>query len=128
MKFSQRLAYYLFGALLGCFFLYYFLGAKAESKGVEFCYLPNCRVLKELRNKSLEYSPEAEAILTEDWINLDDIKNTLTHGDVDFSLSNKAYKKGKIYVIEGKTSHNEDITVTMVNYSSKVLLDKIEKK
>ena len=63
MKFKFRLAYYLFGLLLGLFFVIYFLGAKAESRGVEFCYLPNCRVLKDIRSKSFEYAPEAKATL-----------------------------------------------------------------
>ena len=68
MKLKYRLAYYLFGLLLGLFFVIKFLGAKAEAKGVEFCYLPNCRVLKELRSKPLDFSPETKSILTEDWI------------------------------------------------------------
>ncbi|NHN25894.1 DUF4258 domain-containing protein [Flavobacterium jejuense] len=128
MKLKYRLVYYLFGLLLGLFFVIKFLGAKAEAKGVEFCYLPNCRVLKELRNKSLNFSPEAQATLEENWINLDDIRNTLKYGDVDFSKSNKPYKNGKIYLIEGKTTQNEEINITMINYTSKVILEKIEKK
>ena len=128
MKFKYRLAYYLFGGLLGLFFVIKFLGAKADAKGVEFCYFPNCRVLKELRNKSLDFSPEAKATLAESWVNLDDIRNSLRHGDVDFSKSNQAYKKGKIYVIEGKTTQNEEINIIMINYTSKVVLEKIEKK
>lgn len=128
MKFKYRLAYYLFGALLGLFFVIKFLEAKADVKGVEFCYFPNCRVLKELRNKSIDFSPEAKATLEEKWVTLDDIRNSLRHGDVDFSKSNQAYKKGKIYVIEGKTTQNEEINITMINYTSKVVLEKIEKK
>ena len=52
----------------------------------------------------------------------------MTYGDVDFEKSNEPYRKGKIYIIEGKTSKNEEITITMVNYPTKVLLEKIEKK
>lgn len=128
MKFKFRFAYYLFGLLLGVFFVIWFLGAKAESKGVAFCYLPNCRVLQDLRKKPMDVTPEAQNILNESWVNLNDIKNTLQYGDVDFSKSNKAFKKGKVYVIEGKTIHNEEITITMVNYTDKVVLENIEKK
>lgn len=128
MKFKFRLAYYLFGLLLGLFFVVYFLGAKADSKGVEFCYLPNCRVLQDLRKKQLNISNEAQETLNQGWINLDDIRATLRYGDVDFSKSNEVYKKGKIYVIEGKTTQNEEITITMINYSEKVILEKIEKR
>lgn len=127
MKFKFRLAYYLFGLFLGIAGVVYFLGEKANSKGVEFCYLPNCRVLQDLRKKPLHVSDEAQTTLNQDWINLDDIKASLQYGDVDFSKSNEVYKKGKKYVIEGRTSQNEEITITMINYSDKVILDKIEK-
>lgn len=128
MKFQFRLAYYLFGLLLGGVFVMWFLKAKASSRGVEFCYLPNCRVLKDLRSKSLEIDSLAKQSLSEKWVTMEDIKNSLTYGDVDFEKSNEPYRKGKIYLIEGKTSKNEDITITMVNYTNKVLLEKIEKK
>lgn len=128
MKFKFRLAYYLFGLLLGTFFVVWFLNSKAKSKDMEFCYLPNCRVLQDLRKKPLEISSEAQTTLDQDWVNLDDIKTSLRYGDVDFSKSNEIYKKGKIYVIEGKTSQNEEITISMINYTGKVILEKIEKR
>lgn len=128
MKFQFRLAYYLFGLFLGGVFVMWFLKAKADDKGVQFCYLPNCRVLKDLRSKSLEIDSVAQQALNAKWVTLEDIKMSLQHGDVDFGKSNEPYRKGKIYVIEGKTSKNEDITITMVNYTNKVLLEKIEKK
>ena len=106
----------------------WFLKAKADDKGVEFCYLPNCRVLKDLRSKSLEIDSVAQQALNAKWVTLEDIKMSLQYGDVDFGKSNEPYKKGKIYIIEGKTSKNEEITITMVNYTNKVLLEKIEKK
>lgn len=128
MKIRIRLAYYLFGLFLGVAGVAYFLGEKADARGVEFCYLPNCRVLQDLRKKPLSISEEAQNTLNENWINLDDIKNTMRYGNVDFSKSNEPYKNGKIYIIEGKTIGNEGIIVTMVNYTEKALLDKIEKK
>ena len=128
MKFQFRLAYYLFGLFLGVIFVIWFLKAKATDKGVEFCYLPNCRVLKDLRSKSLDIDSLAKQSLAEKWVTIDDIKQSLHYGDVNFDKSNKPYKEGKIYVIEGKTSKNEEITITMVNYTNTVLLEKIEKK
>ena len=128
MKFQFRLAYYLFGLLLGGIFVMWFLKSKATDRGVEFCYFPNCRVLKDLRSKSLEIDSLAQQSFKEKWVTLEDIKQSLTYGDVDFEKSNEPYRKGKIYIIEGKTSKNEDITITMVNYHTKVLLEKIEKK
>ena len=128
MKFQFRLAYYIFGLFLGGVFVMWFLKAKATDRGVEFCYLPNCRVLKDLRSKSLTIDSLAQQSLNEKWVTLEDIRNSLTYGDVDFEKSNEPYRKGKIYIIEGKTSKNEEITITMVNYTERVLLEKIEKK
>ena len=128
MKFQFRLAYYLFGLLLGAVFVMWYLKSKATDRGVEFCYFPNCRVLKDLRSKSLEIDSLANISLKEKWVTMEDIKKSLTYGDVDFEKSNEPYRKGKIYIIEGKTSNNEDITITMINYEHKVLLEKIEKK
>lgn len=128
MKFQFRLAYYLFGIFLGAIFVIWFLKAKASDRDVEFCYLPNCRVLKDLRSKSLDIDSLAKKSLSEKWVTMEDIKVSLRYGDVDFDKSNEPYKKGKIYVIEGKTANNEEITITMVNYTNKVLLEKIEKK
>ena len=127
MKFQFRLAYYLFGLLLGAVFVMWYLKSKATDRGVEFCYFPNCRVLKDLRSKSLEIDSLAKISLKEKWVTMEDIKKSLTYGDVDFEKSNEPYRKGKIYIIEGKTSNNEDITITMIKYEHKVLLEKIEK-
>jgi len=96
MKFSQRFAYYLLGVLIGGMFLYYFLDAKET----RFCYLPNCRVLKDLRSKPLQFSKEAEENMKV--FSMDEIKNSLTYGDVDFSKSNVEKNNGKLYVIAGK--------------------------
>ena len=127
MKFSVRLAYYLGGLLLGTVFVVYFLQAKADARDVSFCYFPNCRVLQDLRSKSLEISPKADSIFQQKWVNLDDVKKTMDYGDVDFSISNKPFEGGKIYFIEGKNTKGESITVTMVNYEKKVVLTDIKK-
>lgn len=128
MKFQFRLAYYLFGLFLGAVFVMWFLKAKASDKGVEFCYFPNCRVLKDLRSKTVTIDSLAKKSLAEKWVTMEDVKQSLHYGTVDFKKSNEPYRKGKIYIIEGKTARNEEITITIVNYTNKVLLEKIEKK
>ncbi len=85
MKFQFRLAYYIFGLLLGGVFVMWFLKSKATDRGVEFCYFPNCRVLKDLRSKSLEIDSLAKNSLKEKWVTLEDIKQSLTYGDVAIS-------------------------------------------
>ncbi|MEK6451095.1 MULTISPECIES: DUF4258 domain-containing protein [Myroides] len=123
MKFPQRLAYYLFGLLIGAMFLFFFFGEKKT----DFCYLPNCRVLKDLRSKPVLYSNDAEVKLTEGWVTKDDIRKTLMYGKVDFSESKVELEKGKLYVISGRNSENEPIIVKMINYENKVKLYDIEK-
>ncbi|HEU4497027.1 MAG TPA: DUF4258 domain-containing protein, partial [Flavobacterium sp.] len=98
-----------------------------ESRNVSFCYLPNCRVLKDLRSKPLEFSENAKAALKENWVTIDDVKKCMTYGDVDFSVSNKPFEKGKIYFIEGRNAKGEPIKVSMVNYDDKVVLHAIKK-
>ncbi|MBN9285468.1 MULTISPECIES: DUF4258 domain-containing protein [Flavobacterium] len=124
MKFKFRLAYYLFGLLIGSMFLTFFL----KEKKAEFCYLPNCRVLKDLRSKPISYSAETTAKFNEKWVSMDDIKKTLEYGDVDFSKSNKPLDKGKLYIVEGKNANNENITVSIVNYSDKVIVKDVKKE
>ena len=128
MKFKFRLAYYLFGLMLGGFFVVYFLGAKADAKGVNFCYLPNCRALQDIRTKSFNYSEAVKATLAEGWVTKEDVKASLTYGDIDFSKSNIPSKNGKIYIIEGKTSNNEEIILTVANSTTSATLELIEKK
>ena len=91
-------------------------------------YFPNARVLNDLRNKPFNYSDKASQILAEKWIDTIDIKNCLKYGDVDFDQSNLEYKKGKIYIIEGKTVKNQEIILKVINYPEKAVLDDIIKK
>ena len=98
-----------------------------SGKDTRCTYFPNGRVLNDLRNKPFHYSDAASAVLAESWIDTLDIRNTLTHGDVDFDRSNTKLENGKIYVIEGKTKENVPITLKVVNYSSKAVLQEISK-
>ncbi len=118
MKFSQRFAYYLLGLLIGGIIVFYFF----DAKDTEFCYLPNCRVLKDLRSKPLTISDKAQTSFDQSVVDMNDIKMCLTHGDVDFDRSNIAEQNGKLYVIEGQNAQKEPITVEMINYSDKVLI------
>lgn len=118
MKFSQRFAYYLLGLLIGGIIVYYFF----DAKDTDFCYLPNCRVLKDLRSKPLTISDKAQVSFNDALVNMNDIRMCLTHGDVDFDKSNVFEEGGKLYVIEGQNTKKEAITVEMINYSEKVMI------
>ncbi len=123
MKFYQRFAYYMFGFVIGMFFLFMIL----NGKNTGCSYFPNARVLKDIRNKPFYYSDSAKIKLTQKWVDTADIRKTLTYGDVIFDKSNIKVKGGKLYVIEGKNSKNQEITLEVINYSDKVYLKNIKK-
>lgn len=124
MKFAHRFAYYLIGLIMGSFFV----AAVFSGKDTRCNYFPNARVLNDLRNKPFNYSDKASQVLAQKWIDTIDIKNCLKFGDVDFDRSNIAVGNGKLYVIEGKTVKNQEITLNVINYPEKAVLDKIVKK
>jgi len=123
MKFYQRFAYYLVGLVIGCFFVAMVL----SGKDTRCNYFPNARVLNDIRNKPFFYDIEASRRLSEDWVDTIDIKNVLTHGDVDFDKSNIKEEGGKLYIIYGKTKENKDITLEVINYPDKAVLRNIIK-
>lgn len=124
MKFSFRLSYYLFGFIIGCFFLFFVL----NKKNTRCSYFPNDRVLKNLRSKPFHYSEIASKKLAEDWLDTIDVKNTLEYGDVEFDRSNIKVGSGKLYVVNGKTTKNQAIEVIVENYETSVVLKDIIKK
>ncbi len=123
MNFFQRFAYYMIGFVVGVFFLFFIL----NGKDTRCNYMPNARVLNDLRNKPFHYSDNASAILAESWIDTIDIKNTLKYGDVDFDRSNVPAEKGKLYIVEGKTMKNIPIELELINGAEHVLLTNIKR-
>lgn len=119
MKFPQRLAYYLLGLMIGLFAVFYFL----DVKDTQFCYLPNCRVLKDIRNKPFYIDDDAKKHA--EALSQEEIAIFLTHGDVDFSQSNVEHEGGKLYVIHGKDGKQQNMTFEIINYTDKAVLKKI---
>ena len=79
MRLRYRFAYYLIGFTMGLFFV----TAVFIGKDTRCNYFPNARVLNDLRNKPFQYSDQAEKILSQNWIDSTDIKNSLTYGNVE---------------------------------------------
>ncbi len=127
MKFTHRLAYYLFGFMIGGLFLKFILDYTG-GKGMDFCYLPNARVLKNIRNKPFDYSEMAKQKLDQKIITLEDVKYILTEGDVDFELSKKPLQGGKLYVVNGETLKHIPVTLEVINKEEKAILKDIIKK
>ncbi|CAM3802142.1 DUF4258 domain-containing protein [Flavobacterium branchiophilum] len=124
MKFTHRLAYYLLGLLVGGFFLKFVIDYSG-AKNMEFAYLPNARVLKNIRTKSFHYSDIATQKIAQKWIDTTDIKKILTDGDIDFEISKKPEDGGKVYFINGETNDHKKITLKVINYEQKALLKDI---
>ena len=126
MDFKTKLAYYLFGFFIGGLFLKFVLDYTG-GKGMDFTYLPNARVLKNIRNKPFDYSDIAKQKIESKLISIEDIKYILTEGDVDFDLSKKPLQGGKLYIINGETKNNVPFTLEIINKEEKALLKDIIK-
>ena len=98
MAFIKRLGFYLIGLAIGLIFLAFFLNRKRA----EFCYMPNCRVLKELRSKPLTYSESINEMIENHELDSTDVLRFLTDGDVDFRASDTKAQPCKIYIIESE--------------------------
>ncbi len=98
MKFTQRLAYYLFGFSIGLIFLFYFLG----KKGASCDYSPNARVKKNIRLKPKVYSEAVLEKIQQNNLDTSYVLLLLQNGKVDFSDSNTNLDVCNIYIIRGK--------------------------
>jgi len=87
-QFLKRFLWYALGLTLGLIFLNFIIDKKTGGKGLEFCYLPECRVLKELRNTPLK--PAEDSLK---------VKAILTNGRILFSESAPRKKPCKHYVL-----------------------------
>ena len=81
MAFLKRLGWYLVGLSIGLVFLVFFLKKKTQDTGLEFCYLPNCRVLKDLRSKPLSLSDRALAQMESQELDTLLVKSFFRDGD-----------------------------------------------
>ncbi|WP_394748726.1 DUF4258 domain-containing protein [Spongiimicrobium salis] len=125
MPFTKRLFFFLFGLALGILFMVFFIRNKAKETGTEFCYLPNCRVLKDLRSKPLYYNASVQELLENKSLDSTDIHSFFRDGDVDFSASDTKSKPCKTYVIEG-TAQGSEAVLTVTNCPKKVTVERVQ--
>lgn len=98
MNILKRIGFYLIGLAIGIVIVAFIFREKAT----EFCYSPNCRVLKNIRNKKIVYLPDARKNIEENAIDTTGIAvSVFTEGDVIFSKSNTELDSCKTYTIEG---------------------------
>jgi len=125
MPFIRRLGLYLLGLSVGLVFLAIFLKRKTDETGTSFCYLPNCRVLKELRSKPLTYSESIKSLMAEGTIDSIDIANYLDDGDVDFGKSDTEAEPCHIYIIEGRLREHAAM-LRVLSCKTEVVVDALE--
>lgn len=101
MALLKRIGFYVIGLSIGIIILAVLLKKKAEGTGVEFCYFPNCRVLKDLRSKPMVFSDDINELLRTEKLDSTDISSFFREGNIDFGKSNTKSKPCKTYVIEG---------------------------
>ena len=101
MAFLKRLGWYLVGLSIGIVFLAFFFKKKSEETGTEFCYLPNCRVLKDIRSKSFAVMGKEKDTFSFSTME-PDMKDLLLNGTVDFDRSDTKSKPCKTYVVTHK--------------------------
>lgn len=108
MAFLKRLGWYLVGLSIGIVFLVFFLKKKAGENGIEFCYFPNCRALKDMRSKPLVFGEE----LPEQYRDTLLIKSFLQDGDIDFGKSDTKSEPCKTYFINHSLESADGILKT----------------
>ena len=121
MSFLKRLGFYLIGLAIGLIFLAFFLNRKKA----QFCYLPNCRVLKELRAKPLSYSDLIDQQFTSQGLDSTDIQEIFIDGEVNFKNSNTKSKPCKLYSIEAEIKAR-DLVISVSNCDSLVTIEKLQ--
>ncbi|WP_373517154.1 DUF4258 domain-containing protein [Pricia sp.] len=124
MAFLKRLGFYLVGLSIGIVFLTIFLKKKSEETGVEFCYFPNCRTLKDIRSKQILYSEDINRMLADKQLDSLDITTLLTDGEVDFGRSDTKSEACKTYFIKGFVKEREAV-LKVRNCQEKVSIEGI---
>lgn len=126
MPFLKRLGFFLFGLSIGIIFLAFFLKNKAEETGTEFCYFPNCRVLKDLRSKSYSYSDEVKAMILSGEIDSLKIKSFFIQGNVNFKKSDTQTTPCKTYLIEKESEDNGMQLLRVKNCPNTIVIESIQ--
>ena len=125
MAFLKRLGFYLFGLAIGLVFLSIFLRKKSEETGVEFCYFPNCRTLKDIRSKPLSYAADVRDMIDDNQLDSLMIAYFLREGEVDFKKSDTKSKPCKIYVIQADINDKQGV-MTVRNCPDSAFIEKMD--
>lgn len=116
MNLLRRLLLFFLGLSVGSIFVMFFF----QRKGTEFCYLPNCRVLKNLRAKPLVLTDSLQA----QGYQKEQLLPLLTEGDVDFSRSD-THSACRTYVITGEDTAHTPLEITIKSCEKEAVITSI---
>jgi len=125
MAFLKRLGFYLIGLAIGLVFLAIFLKNKTEETGVEFCYFPNCRTLKDIRSKPLSYSDDVKELMVDNQLDSIKISYFLREGKVDFNKSDTKSTPCKTYIISAEVDEKPAV-MTVKNCIDNALIENVD--
>ena len=108
------------GLSIGLIFLVFILKKKSGEEGLDFCYLPNCRVLKDMRSKTLTFSES----LAEQYRDTLMIQSFLEDGDVDFGKSDTKSEPCKTYFISHEYNGKE-LEMEAKNCEKEIMVENI---
>lgn len=117
MSILKRIGYYAIGLSIGIVLVAFFFKKKGTE---EFCYFPNCRVLKDIRSKNMEISPEIKA-------SKEELAQIFTEGNVLFSKSDVKAVPCKKYVVEGDLK-GKKVEISVENCENKVIVKHLKMK
>lgn len=117
--FLKRLGWYLVGFSIGLVFLIFFVKKKSGEGGFEICYLPNCRVLKDIRSKPISYAEGLENQFPKDSV----LWNSFfREGNIDFGASDTKSEPCKTYII----INDNDQRVTLKNCPEQAVVESMD--
>ncbi len=116
--FFKRLRFYMLGVALGLVFVYFIFG----NRDIRCTYFPNSRVLNDLRQKELAFSPKAAC--QKECLQLDSlaIKQLFVAGTIDFGASQPRKKPYGNYVIITRLPDMREIVARVQNQDSLVTI------
>ncbi|WP_222984113.1 DUF4258 domain-containing protein [Flagellimonas meishanensis] len=123
MAFLRRLGWYLVGLSIGIVFLVFFLKKKSGENGIEFCYFPNCRVLKDMRSKPLHFGDDLPLTYHDTLL----IQSFLREGNIDFGKSDTKSEPCKTYFIN-QNSEGGHMELVAQNCLDKVIVQSVHIK
>lgn len=119
MDLLRRIGIFSIGLSIGLITLAFFF----KGKGVEVCYFPNCRVLKDIRNKPVFI----EKNLEKEGYTLEVLKPIFWNGNVNFNKSDTQSVPCKTYVITGNSTTDQSLQITVRNCKKEAFVVSVEK-